>query len=747
MTFYGTIGGTDEHANLVLALRVEGIPVAFVERAIPAASAPALSGYTQFVGVTRVEEGEAVLDIEERRETAATLQVDLLDDSARTLRALFAVNTRRYTWTTSDAAAAATTLQLANGSAADNGRTLYFDDETFTLGTFGGGSFTGCTRGAFGSTAAARYGLPSDGDNVYSVPPSWVGRRAYLYGYALDANGGAEEQILGVWIIDEPPRHRGDDTWSLTLASVVQEYYGRKVGVGLEPVSVTGVAIVADIIAYIVSDATRFRAAVSFPTYALIEYKQDRRGRVSYSIKEISLVTTGTNSVSVQYRGIFGTRTMAVTSIPKSIRPIQFIGGMRAPLYVLLSREGQAVAETYDRLPGRLPASKEDYGWRFGAGFVRAEVDVAAWEAMPYTAPYTLIIDREQALSEVLREWCLLNGAATRVTADGKLSVFTLATPRVATTTALGVNSLVPDSRVEVFADEGAIAPILTARLGWSPLYDEFSAEINLVDAPTARRYARIMPRPKELEFRALSCSEAPSAVPSGDGYRSPFKHPANIPAGELGVLLSDLQRGDNGLARRFLRLSLTLAHLDLRIGDVVTISGLPDAFSTLPDMTGGTLEGARCRIVARRPRYDEGRIDVQLLVLDPLLVVCPAATISAAAGAVLTLDASSIEASSSPAADYYAGVGVRVYDVSAGTSHSTTVASVNTGANQITLTAAPGFVVQTGVDYVVLDPIGSTTSGTTASGYALQEFAALANGGGTVTAAVAGMNSTPRWR
>jgi hypothetical protein len=156
MTFYATIGGTGEHANLALALRVEGIPVAFVERAIPAASAPALSGYTQFVGVTRVEEGEAVLDIDERRETAATLQLDLLDDSARTLAALFAVNSRRYTWLKADAAAAATTLSTTGGSAADNGRTLYFDDETFILGTFGGTNFTGCTRGAFGSTGAAR---------------------------------------------------------------------------------------------------------------------------------------------------------------------------------------------------------------------------------------------------------------------------------------------------------------------------------------------------------------------------------------------------------------------------------------------------------------------------------------------------------------------------------------------------------------------------------------------------------------
>jgi hypothetical protein len=744
MTFYATIGGSGEHANLVLALRIEGVPVALVERAIPAASAPALSGYTQFVGVTRVEEGEAVLDIDERRETAATLEIDLLDDAARTLAALFAVNTRRYTWLKADAAVGATTLSPSNGSSGDNGRTLYFDDETITLGTFGGSSFTGCTRGAFGSTAAARYGTTSDGDSVYTVPPSWVGRRAYLYGYALDANGGAEEQLLGLWIIDAPPRHKGDDAWCLSLASVAQEFYERRIGVGLETVDITSGGWSAEVWNYVVSDATRFRAASSFPTYAMIE-DREAGGRVYHSIKEVSSVNTGTGTVSIVDRALFGTVTTSV--FPKSIRQIQFVGGIRAPLYLLLSNEGQGAA-TYDRLPGRLPASQNDYGWRFGAAFKTSEVDVASWEAQPYTAPCTFIIDREQRLSDVLREWCLLNGAATRVTADGKLSVFTLATPRVAASTSIGPNSVIPDGRVEVFADESAITPILTVRTGWSPIYDDFAYESHLLDAAMARRYGRMTPRERELEFKCIACTEAISLNPGGDDYRSPFSHPSAISAGEIGMMAVDLQRGDSGLARRFLRLSLTMAHLDLRIGDVVTLSGLPNAFSTLPDMVGGTLEGARCRVVARRPRYDAGRIDVQLLVLDPLLVVSPAAVISAAAGAVLTLDTTGIEVSgASPAADFYAGAGVRVYDISGATSHATTVASVNTGANQITLTAAPGFAVQTGVDYVVLNPVGSTSAGTTSSGYALQEFAALANLTGAVTGAVAGMNSTPRWR
>ena len=159
MTFYSDLAGTDAHADLVLALRIEGIPVAFVERTVPTAVAAALSGYTQFVGITRVEEGEAALDMDERRELAATLEIDLLDDDAKTLSSLFAINKRRATWLTADATAAATSLTVYSTLGFSNGQTIYTDGETIKIGTVASGvSLTGCTRGAFGSTARPLYG-------------------------------------------------------------------------------------------------------------------------------------------------------------------------------------------------------------------------------------------------------------------------------------------------------------------------------------------------------------------------------------------------------------------------------------------------------------------------------------------------------------------------------------------------------------------------------------------------------------
>lgn len=758
MAFYDDLAGTDAHADLVLALRIEGVPVALVERAVPAAVAAALSGYTQYVGITRVEEGEATLDMDERRELAATLQIELLDDDAKTLAGLFAINKRRLTFLTADATAAATTLTLFSTTGLVGGQTIYTDGETITVGTVASGtSLTGCTRGASGSTAAPLFGATAGfEDSVYTAPPAWRGRRAYLYGYTLRADGGGSEELLGTWIIDEPPRHTGDMMWSLALASCAQEFYERSIGVGLTPAKVTAdsyryqysVTGTTGVFKYQVDNASSFRASANWDTYAIIKW-QDLG-----LIVKVASVDTLANTLEIYEDPRFGTPRVQAALRGESRRDSRAGDGMQlAPftavgsspqsmLYILLSKEGLGVTSTYDRLPGRLPTAS-DPGWRFGAGFAVAEVDVAAWEAIATARPQCIMIDREQRLSDVLREWCQLNGTATRVTADGKLSPFILSTPRVSSTTTLGPDSLVPDSKIEVVADEESIAPIATIRCDYTPVEGDFRAELNLVDTSTAKRYQRIQKR-AEYEFRSIGVSDA--TLLRGTGF-APFRHAGTLTVGEIQRIAVDMQRGDNGLARRYLSVSLTMAHLGLRIGDVITLSGLPDAFSTLPDMRGSTLDGARCRVVSRRPRYDAGRVDVRLLVLDPLLVVSPAAVISSVVGTTLTLATTGDEVSgASPANDFYAGLAVRIYDISGAVYHSTTVTGIVSGT-QLTINAAPAFVIAGGVDYIVADPAATATNGTTTSGYQLSELAAVAASDGKVTTSSASATTEPRWR
>lgn len=744
MAFFDDLAGTDTHADLVLALKIEGVPLAFVERTVPAAVAVSIPS-TQLACITRVEEGEAVLDIDERRELAATLQIDLLDDDAKTLATLFSINRRRQTWLTVDAAAAATSLTVFDTTGLVSGQTIYTDGETITIGTVASGiSLTGCTRGAFGSTARALYGATTGyEDPIYIVPPSWRGRRAYLYGYTLDAAGGGNEQLLGTWLLDEPPRHTGDLSWSLSLASCAQEYYERSIGVGLSDAKVTdryATTTVGGRQAYEfpVDNATAFRASSTWPSYVIA------RAGDSAAIFDLANVDTANNKIAiypeVRFRSDFtGWQFDRFMRTVESLQQITMIGGVPVSMaYLLISKEGQG-ATTYDQLPGRLQTAT-DPGWRFGAGFAVSEVDVASWEAFPFTRPFNVVVDKEQKASDVLREWCRLNGAATRITYDGKLSVFQLATPRVTSSTTLGTNSVIPDSRIEVIADESTIYPIATARCDYSPTDGDFRVEINLIDTATAKRYPRTQER-QDLEFRTLGVADYPGFRPNK------YANPASVTIGELQTIAADIQRGDNGLARRYVSLSLTMAHLGLRIGDVVTLSGLPDAFSNLPDMRGGTLAGAQCRVVSRRPRYDAGRVDVRLLVFDKALVVSPGAVISSIAATTLTLATTGPEVSgTSPADDYFPGQAVRIYDISGAVYHSTTVVA-RVSATQLTITAAPAFVIAGGIDYIVADPAATTVDGTTTSGYTESEFAALAGSSGYVNTLAVATTYEPRWR
>ncbi len=736
MPFFTTLAGTDGHVDLVLAVRIEGIPVAFVERAIPAAVAISLTGYTQFVGITRIEEGEAMLDLEERREKAASLEFDLLDDSTRTLRALFAVNTRRTGYFTANKTTSDTSLSMSAVGTLANNQAIYTDSETIDAGTIGVGGVTGAGRGAYGSTSAAIFGTATAGDSYYTTPPNWVGRRAYLYGYTLDAAGGGDEELLGTWIVDEPPRCSGDDAWSMTLASVAQEFYERAIGFNLEEgeiLSATTSEVGGDtVVDFTFTDANIFRTAAAWPSYLLVSWDSDVA-----AIYE--MISTTSTTVRIRSEPAFGTLspidsqirynaykriaeevTLVDWTTAKKARQIAIISGGTSGLHIpYLLRSNEGTGGSYDVLPGRVAASSDSPGWRMGAAFKSTEIDTTSFESLATGPITTILIDGERKVSEVLREWCYLTGTATRTTSDGRLSTFTLAPPRQVLTTTLDANSVVPDSRVEVTADEGALAALATVKIDYSPLSKEYRGTINLCDVDLSKRYGRA-PRRREFEFRSFGCQDAARLVTGA----APFIHPTDLSVSEVPSIVADILASESGKARVLVRLSLTMAHLGLRIGDVVTLSGLPDAFSTLPDMQGGTLDGTKARVVARRPRYNDARVDVQLQILDPLLVVCPAAVIASAAGAALTLATTGPEVSgASPGNDFYINSSVRIHDISLGTSETRTVTART--STTITLASAPTNPIQAGVDYVCFEPDFSDP-GTTPSGYTLEEMATL---------------------
>jgi hypothetical protein len=737
----------NEHVDLHLALLVEGVPYAFVERTIPG-SPTAIGTRTQVPCIVRAEEGEAVLDLIERREMAATLDIEMLDTDDDLFRTLFAAGSRAVTWIQTDFTDSDTDLEVTDAAAVSNGDVVYIGDETIVIGTVSGANdWLGCTRGAFGSTARALYGTSETGDNVYTVPPHWKGRRASLYAYAPDAKGIYTETLLGTYIVDESPRHVGDKRWAMRLAGIVQEYWERVCGLGIEAATFTGIGTwdftgAEPVIDHPVTDASKFRLSQTIDSYVIA---QTEFGSGIHKLIDVDLGGTITLAYDASFQTV---RAMQATSSVGDVRQIAVVQlpGAAGILSVLLSDEGQALSGG-DYLPGRAPSESSDLGWRLGTGFAASEVDSTAFGEVTAIPPMTIIIDGERKVTDILREWCFLTGTAIVTTVDGKIKPVPIGSVRGSSPTTIGAADVIPEGQIEVTHDEGTVFPIIKAQAGYSPITGEFHDELNLVDADLAKRYRRA-PQVFDIELRSIDVWE-----PRQSGPSSGWRHPTRQRAAAMVTMLSDLMRAAGG-ARRLVRLSLPHEHLNLRLGDVVIIgTDLPDGYDELPDMRGSTLRGATCRVVARRPRYDQARVDVQLEIMDRLLHVCPAATIASAGttgagpngGTVLTLATTTPEVSgTSPSDDFYVGAVVIAVDRS--TPANTEALSVASIPSSTTIEVDnPGFTIQNNVDYVVLDPELSA-NGTTASGYALIELAKLADVDGTA-GGNANTDNEPRWR
>jgi hypothetical protein len=740
MGLYDDLAQRSTHIDLILGLVVEGVPYVFVERTLPA-SFSILTGRAQVTSVSAVREGEGRLDLDIRREVPATVEFSLLDN-AGVLAGLLSVNRRRSTWITADATASATTLALESTSGMTAGDTIYIGSESITIGTVASAtSLTGCTRGTLGSTAALLKGSATDGDAVYRTVPAWEGRRAWLYAWTVSASGvGLSQEILATLIIDGPPRHDGDNEWSIVCAGVMQEYMQRAVGVGLKSAKVTGPSVVdvtgdPTTITFPVDDATAFVIGDG-PTWAILD-----TGHVlevlSISLSPPKITVSG--EIAHQDRGQLVKEKSGNADDASTLRPLAIAGGATAYplLWSLISTVGSGTG--FDALPGRVGADTYDAGWRFGAGIPAADIDTASFLARPAPS-YNVLIDKERPVGEILQEWCYLSGSAIVTTSAGQLRAIPMSHPRSTSTVTIGADAIVPDTRIEVVADESTITPLVTVQCDYSPLTQEHRAEINLIDDDKIKRYPR-SPRRREISLMSIGCSDA-RGVGAGDSWRAS----ASMSAGEIATVVADIVSGESALARVTVSLTVTLDKLSVRLGDVVQIgSVLPSGFNA-PDMAGGTISGSYARVIARRPDYDAGTVGLTLELLEALLHVCPAATIASIAGDTVTLATTGPEVSgTSPANDFFVGCGVRVHDRSASTFDTLTVIAIPS-TTSLQLSAVPSFAIAGGTDYLVLSPLDGATSGTTVSGYTLAELSILApaNGVGTVFGTV---NNTPRWR
>jgi len=725
MTLYDDLAQRGKHIDLILGLVVDGAPYVFVERPIPSTFA-ILTNRAQVVAVKTVKEGESRLDLEIRREVSATVDFDLIGNDDGSLDQILSVNRRRTAWITAGAAAGATTLVMTSTAGIVAGDTIYVGAESILVGVVASATtLTGCTRGYLGTTAVALFGSASDGDSVYRYVPSWDGRRAWLYAWTVDQGVALSQQILSTLIIDEPPRYQGAYAWSIRCAGVMQEYMERAVGVGLREAKVTGTpTISASSITLSVDDATAF-AVGSTPAYVVLSTGQ---------VRELLFVDPTSITIS---RERFQQRFGVPSPIrAESVRQIGIVGGASAyPLmWALQSKYGSGVG--LDVLPGVGPANTFDFGWRLGAGIDAADIDSTSFIART-TFPHTIVIDDEKPVGDLIQEWCMLSSSAVVVTSDGQLKAISISNPRSTTSVIIGKANLVPDSGIDVVANESVITPLATFECDYSPLSKDNRATVNLIDVDNLKRYPR-SPRRREIALPSVGSKDAAGLV-----LDDSWAHPSQASTGDIQNLAYDIVGGEGPLSRIEVSVTVTLDLLLLRLGDVTQIgSGLPDGFNA-PNMAGGTISGMYARVISRRPDYDRGVVGLTLQLLEPLVHVCPAAVIASAVGAVLTLSTTGPEVrTTSPGNDFGIALYVRVYDVSAGLYETIEISNVTT--TTITLASAPTFVIQAGIDYVVVSH-NLSPNFLTVSGYALSEMAPLADASGTVLGT--GQTFNPRWR
>jgi hypothetical protein len=240
-TFASRLAG-DAH-NLRLYITIQGVPDVFQEDKVDVPTTIEASSRPRRKLVDSIEQSETRLNLATRRIEGGSLTIRLQDDDAGTLVALFAPRSYRKSYCTASHTKLTGTLTVKGTGWAPAAGTVYVGSETITYTGKTATTLTGCTRGGFNSEAQAHYGASDVGEDVFTTPPSWAGRRVYLTGYFVNDDGSttaALSQSLGVFRISEAPQALGDDIWEIQCTDLVEEFGNKKLGGGLRTVAVDG---------------------------------------------------------------------------------------------------------------------------------------------------------------------------------------------------------------------------------------------------------------------------------------------------------------------------------------------------------------------------------------------------------------------------------------------------------------------------------------------------------------------------
>jgi hypothetical protein len=719
-TFTDRLAGSRK--RLVLWLTISGIEPVFAERDLDVDDILGEARTVHALIPSRgIEVGESTLDLERMREIGGSLRFRLRQKfGTSTLTDLLQTLRRPRTFITSDVTTSGTTFSLSSASAFTAPGTFYVGNETVTFTGKSSNDLTSCTRGKYGSRAQAHVSDGSTGGaSVFDVPPGWLGRRVKLYGSFMQDDGTTTSdltQLLGTFSIEESPTFIDSMTVEVHCAPCIDEYLGRPLYVGYDEVR-AGEASVADDgenVLVAVDDARRFEPGASFVTYALLKRDDGMAyiGRIVDADALLSTITVkpGAGFYDPLILGAFGGDITPNLGVMASARHIAIIGGTTGMSIVrlLVSRYGDTAGGTYDVIPGVSRSNIYDADAKFGANIAEDDIDPEAIYSIG-GPPWAYVLDQTVTVGDVLREWCLVMGVYAVVDEDGKLTV--KQSSETADASALTITSamLAASAPPRAYVDESAIKPVIEFAANYSPSSQELQYVATHSDAEMQARY----PARTDIaryEFKGISV-DLPELDPSAQRYVG-LNRMSRV---QLDEIARRLQKAD-GRGRLLVEIRMSMRGLALHLGDVVTPS------FEAPNYKGGSISGTAARVIGKRPRFDDGTVDVRLQILDRLFLIAPSAVVTAVSTTSIANDTVTLSTTdptannTSPANNFAVGMVIRLWDVSAGTSQTLTIASIPS-VSSLRFTAGVSGTVETGVDFLTWSTKGVNSSLTSVAG------------------------------
>ena len=720
---------SDEGRNLRFYATVQG-----VRHALQSASAdvPAVllsATRTRLRCITSVQQAGRELDLVSRRAKGGALTLRLLDDDAHSLRALFTMRKRRAGYISADHSAAAVTISVSSTAAFAASGDLWVGAECIAYTGKTGTTFTGCTRGSYNSTARALRGGASNGQAIYTSPPSWVGRSVSLVGYFLDASGAgpalaAMQTTLGVYEIETAPQYLGDDEWQIDAIDRIDGYLSKGIYVGVEEVTTLPAFVLASLSPYVedrqrmllnVGDRLRLVGTTANVTPGPAAHiKLGGMGHERNLSRIVTVEDTDiagdvgpwwTGAIEVDTESAINLYAAHIQADQREHRDGFRVSSAVACAYlrdsadvvalqVLTSRVGDGANGAYDVLRGRDGASvvgdpdPDVLDWRIGAAIKAADIDTAAFADVGGGVEMFYLADEPSTVADFLREFCLLTDSFVMSDAQGRLTVKRMGDVASVSTT-IGNGDLVGSAPIRAEYNEDAVYPHVMLECSYDSLGQTYNDRVEVRDFELAERYPT---RDETLTIKSKSVFVAGTW-----SFYSWVAVPAR-PLAQVQALLRRWQSDDGGRGALVIDARVHLDHALTPIGSFASLTA-----SDVPDMEGGTISARRCRVIGVEVDWDAGFVDLRLQVSRDSKRIAPGATISAVAGNALSLETVAAGTSAVPEGLFGVGNTVLVWDVSGSVSFQTTLSAVTLSA--VTLTALPAFVIQAGVDFLTHGP------------------------------------------